>query len=295
MSLGWQTESALLPSKAKPIHVDSKSLIQLKSLVSQQEKLRQEDREDEDNIATKRRRIIRNHKSKQISRDNHFSPSSSNAPTESSEISVELRVKRSLEAKAKLYEEMLSQGLHSKTTTDTAVGLVDFDEKRRSMAQIAPQKEFDEEEEEKENEVVPAPRSEEEIPVTSEYGPQQWQWSTVNPSQSVEQEDFSSEWRAEKEFKGLVESRINEELTLHRQNEAMNQRNVTSVSEAARIKTQWEKTLQSTAKVFLEEVHQKTEEERANSSHSSSSLQKRSLREEKLEMIERKRMEMQKK
>jgi hypothetical protein len=30
MSLGWQCESALLPSKAKPIHVDGKSVIDAK-------------------------------------------------------------------------------------------------------------------------------------------------------------------------------------------------------------------------------------------------------------------------
>ena len=37
MSLGWQTESALLPSTAKPIKVDNKSLVGLKSLVCDQE------------------------------------------------------------------------------------------------------------------------------------------------------------------------------------------------------------------------------------------------------------------
>ena len=41
MSLGWQTESALLPSKAKPIHVDSKSMVGLKSIVfDEEERLR---------------------------------------------------------------------------------------------------------------------------------------------------------------------------------------------------------------------------------------------------------------
>lgn len=34
MSLGWQTESTLLPSKSKPIHVNSDSIISLKNLVN---------------------------------------------------------------------------------------------------------------------------------------------------------------------------------------------------------------------------------------------------------------------
>ena len=33
MSLGWQSESALLPSKATPINVDSKSMLSMKALV----------------------------------------------------------------------------------------------------------------------------------------------------------------------------------------------------------------------------------------------------------------------
>mmetsp|Transcript_67459 Transcript_67459/g.152663 ORF Transcript_67459/g.152663 Transcript_67459/m.152663 type:complete len:110 (+) Transcript_67459:70-399(+) len=39
MSLGWNTESALLPSKAKKIDVDSSSMLDLKAIVSEREEL----------------------------------------------------------------------------------------------------------------------------------------------------------------------------------------------------------------------------------------------------------------
>jgi hypothetical protein len=57
MSLGWQTESALLPSKAKPIHVDSKSMVGLKSIVfNEEERLRSKDIRDDVHGGFKSRR-----------------------------------------------------------------------------------------------------------------------------------------------------------------------------------------------------------------------------------------------
>lgn len=50
MSLGWQSESAILPSKAKPINVDSKSMIGLKALVYSEEQ--RVSNKSKDNIGT---------------------------------------------------------------------------------------------------------------------------------------------------------------------------------------------------------------------------------------------------
>lgn len=291
MSLGWQTESALLPSKAKPIHVDSKSLLQLKSLISQQEQLRKED-----DLTGKRRRTFKQKSSKDLIEPDKYSKNASNLSNSSiEELTLDLKVQKSLEAKAKLYDEMLRKNGDNDSEHPL---LIDFDEKRKIMQQISHEDEGKEEEEKEEDtstNVTDKPSNasqySEPIRVTTEYGPEQWQWSKGNPTratkgeeQEEERDNFSREWKAEKEFKSLVDHRINEEL---RQATASHTR--PEISEAARIKTQWEKTLQSNARVYLEEVHQKTEQERMTTSSN-----KRSLREEKLEMIKRKRMEQQK-
>ncbi len=291
MSLGWQTESALLPSKAKPIHVDSKSLLQLKSLISQQEQLRKED-----DLTGKRRRTFKQKSSKDLIEPDKYSKNASNLSNSSiEELALDVKVQKSLEAKAKLYDEMLRKNGDNDSEHPL---LIDFDEKRKIMQQLSHEDEGKEEEENEKETTInvshnPSNTSQysEPIRVTTEYGPEQWQWSKGNPTratkgeeQEEERDNFSREWKAEKEFKSLVDHRINEEL---RQTTSSNTR--PEISEAARIKTQWEKTLQSNARVYLEEVHQKTEQERMTSSSN-----KRSLREEKLEMIKRKRMEQQK-
>lgn len=291
MSLGWQTESALLPSKAKPIHVDSKSLLQLKSLISQQEQLRKED-----DSTGKRRRTFKQKSSKDLIDLEKSSKNTSNLSNSSTEeLALDVKVQKSLEAKAKLYDEMLRKNGDNDSEHPL---LIDFDEKRKIMQQLSREDEGKEEEENEEETTTNVPHNAsntsqytEPIRVTTEYGPEQWQWSKGNPTraskgeeQEEERDNFSREWKAEKEFKSLVDHRINEEL---RQATSSNTR--PEISEAARIKTQWEKTLQSNAKVYLEEVHQKTEQERMTTSSN-----KRSLREEKLEMIKRKRMEQQK-
>jgi hypothetical protein len=61
MSLGFLTESALVPSKAKPIKVDSKSLVDLKAIVFRKEQERR-NQEDGKNLRYKRGVRVRHEK-----------------------------------------------------------------------------------------------------------------------------------------------------------------------------------------------------------------------------------------
>jgi len=110
--------------------------------------------------------------------------------------------------------------------------------------------------------------------------------------------DYNSEFRdkirGETELKRTVEGRIQTEVEFSA-NAAAKSGNSGEyrVSEAARVKSQWEKTLNSSARNFLEQVHDDTTVQRAAVTSQATSAeggtQKRSLREEKLELIRLKR------
>lgn len=144
MSMGWQTESALLPRKAKPIpNVSASSLLGLKAIVSSHESSRSSNapgqkglkysqkivkkggRYDLDDVPS-RTASTHDHNSvgqkrKTISHDSNNS--SRNKPTNEHENVEEAKLRKAqlaLAAKAELYEQMRSGGVRAKAS------LVDF-------------------------------------------------------------------------------------------------------------------------------------------------------------------------
>jgi hypothetical protein len=151
MSLGWQSESALLPSKATPINVDSKSMMGMKALVYKLEhnlSAKAAGREG----ATYDRKVSRQsgpHQDRKLSKDDFSRHSKGDAKTkakaekvprdDSHEISD--KVAASLRAKAALYDQIIngngsaqdsSQLQNSVATSGSGAFLINFDEKRKA-------------------------------------------------------------------------------------------------------------------------------------------------------------------
>lgn len=142
MSLGWQSESALLPSKATPINVDSKSMMGMKALVYKLEhnlSAKAAGREG----ATYDRKIPRHsgsHQDKKLSKDAKTKTKAvESRRDESDEISD--KVAASLRAKAALYDQIVNghgnsqddcQLQNSVATSGSGAFLINFDQKRKT-------------------------------------------------------------------------------------------------------------------------------------------------------------------
>jgi hypothetical protein len=309
MSLGWQTESALLPSKSKPINnVSNKSLLQLKNLIFQQEQVKKAKPEIEKII----RKRFTNRKG---SDDSELGPSrvglnSSEEP--GSEISLELKIQKSLEAKAKLYDELTLKS--AGVVAESNLPLIDFNKRKELLDDHLRGTVLVDEEDGELHESTAVSyedqfngsekaRKDEIGLIIGDYGPEQWQWSKGS-SQGKTVEQWKHERKIEYQFQRNVEDRIHHEIASSSSSFSSVSRhpyfidNHTKISKEAKIKTQWEKTLNSHAKSFLQEIHEETLQEREENQTIATTGEinkKRSLREEKLEMIKKKRAELVKK
>jgi hypothetical protein len=301
MSLGWQTESALLPSKAKPIHVDNKSLLSLKAIVLEQEQKQQAKKDSLPNTTQYNRFKTPIISSQTRDKGNSEKEKYVGKSMEGECTSVEYKAQRALEAKAKIYEEMMKKSTSTNSTENFLnPTLVDFSAKNKKD-----QKETNETDNLEPIKHYPSqPPAEKRAKVTNEYGSNQWQWSTLNPlSAESKPDDVVELWRKEekdsRDFQRTVDQKIQEEIS-H------------GVSQGARIKSQWEKGFDSHTKDILDAIHQETTQLRehqkkdegndtqigvgskrsltsmSNNSNSNSNGAVTS-REEKLEMIKRKR------
>lgn len=136
MSLGWQSESALLPSKATPINVDSKSMMSMKALVYNiEQKLSSKVNNQEQ--AGYKRKVSKSHMDKSDSKSYLKSESikeKSNAQFDEREE----KVTASLKAKAAVYDQIIENKgkdnvLQNLTATSgTGPFLINFDDKRKS-------------------------------------------------------------------------------------------------------------------------------------------------------------------
>ncbi len=280
MSLGWQCESAILPSKAKPIKVDSTSILGLKALVYDQEQKRT-------NNGASKGYHSGVHKAKP-SKDKYLEKSAETTTRKASDVKFdpdnkEAKVLQSLTAKANLYEAIMKGNISG------ASSLVQFENKSDSVAK-------------------PAANVSQPHPVTAveefdEYGrvKPQYHWSTgeQNPT-----ELYISEKLMERNFQRTMENSIQAQLA------SASSATVSSssgpVSHAARVKTQWEKTLNNSARGFLDEIHRDTETERrqgsgesggsvaaiGGGSESTAASKKRTMREERLEMLRQKQQKV---
>jgi hypothetical protein len=136
MSMGWQSESALLPSKATPINVDTKSMMSMKALVYNiEQKLSSKVNNQEE--GGYRRKISKNHMEKTDSKA-YSKPETIKEKSSLQFDEREEKVTASLKAKAAVYDQMIgnkgseSALQNSSATSGTGPFLINFDDKRKS-------------------------------------------------------------------------------------------------------------------------------------------------------------------
>ena len=256
-SLGWRTESTFLPSKSKAIVVENSSINQLKNVIS--------------NLKSKNAASGEKDQKKKLQSSLKEAIKNGQKP-KSSQSNEEYRIQKSLEAKAKLYDEMMN-GKHSFAKNPT---LVDFDRKKTSnekdhSSSSQPEHSINTIYHENDNfgEEKAEGEDVDEEPHRGEEDP--WRWSN---GREETQEEWEQEKKAERDFKVLMDSRIQAEIKEGMRSDdapslslgpiSLKNTNTRNVSEA-RVKSAWERTLNSSAKVYLKELHRRTEEERAKS------------------------------
>ena len=263
MSLGWQTESALVPRASKPIAVDDKSILSLKALVYSKEQHLSSSKAD---AATNRRKF---RTTKPLKDDGK--------PTQNQKVRVDDIIYSSLKAKADIYETLANS--HSdklapedkKTVTDYTAKdiesrLVDFSNKHELMddgeAEIVDEfgrtKVVKKRSREYEDYLQTSKQSIVEPAVSvavvnhASTGRNSWAWSTGAPLIEEAQRVRMDEQRTKTAMQTLVSHRIQAEV---------------EISSASRVKSQWEKTLLSSSKEYLNDIHKQTIAERKELSH----------------------------
>jgi hypothetical protein len=281
-SLGWQTESGYLPTKAKPISVENKSMSSLKSVLS-----KLAEKKSSGSKETNTSRLNRGKKEKDPMKEKEKMM----IPPPEKQTAEEIRTRRSLEAKAKIYEEMMNGGINKFAKNPT---LINFDVKKKLITGHITKEQSDQ----GVNSHTEPPQEQSEDEEQQEQLPKEqqstnpWQWSRGTKDQEDREllEEWELEKQAEREFKSLVEQRINEEMEKteceeDQENEREEQQSTFnetgSVSNSnplrfketpyyhhyssdAKIKSQWERTINSSAKGFLKEIHQRTAVERSS-------------------------------
>jgi hypothetical protein len=300
MSLGWQTESALLPSKAKPIAVGDRSILSLKALLYQKEQQRslKSSNTDIDTQPSKHRNKEKDNNALQIGKKRK----EISKPRDEEEEREE-KARQALEAKARLYEE-IEAGKAS-----GAAALVDFKTKHKQnkyeSSSLSPPSTVNSVSNE-----VSKPKI-----VHHEYGANQWQWSNSNSNSSISNtnvisndnnlnlnpDDVISQWRTEQREERALQNEIETRISSHTNIANSNGSNNTNTSGSSyRVQqSQWEKVLNNSAKPYLEAVHQEVEKIRNSSTGTSSDNNSNknininnSSREERLEILKRRRMEL---
>ncbi|ETW00342.1 hypothetical protein H310_07709 [Aphanomyces invadans] len=139
MSLGFLTESALVPSKAKSIKVDSNSLVDLQAVIYKKEQEQRQKGAGETSHATLRaKRGARATKSSESTKSNRGINKRKQKDDEDELLGEDERAKKKrsrqiLIEKAKLYDDLASgrKAIHpSSTMDDSAAPLVNFAEKK---------------------------------------------------------------------------------------------------------------------------------------------------------------------
>lgn len=242
MSLGWQTESALLPSKSKQINnVDGKSLIELKALIYAKEENK---RSGENTKVSRKRRGI-----------DEFQQSSNSVKTSSVKISKrgakdddpddkEARAFQALNAKSKLYSEIMAG-----TSVGGEGALIDFRNKpnvREVQEEFTPTSSSSS----TTHSMLPPP-------IAPSSSSSQWAWSKGQDNDDADVPAFVAARRQERQLANQIEEKITQEsnVAIKQQGQGPSESSSSSSSSSARVKTQWEKTLNSSARGYLEDVH----------------------------------------
>lgn len=256
MSLGWSCESAILPRKARPIDVDSTSFERLKNLVNDKEK---NITKNTNSFSDIRKEKVASKKQRDKMKDELGGKKSVRAEKDEKDA----QAARALAAKAKLYDDIMKGKVNGKSA------LVNFEEKVAVEQPVAaaPAKT------EPKRVVVEEPSCVTENSTLAALYP----WSTGQINYT---EEYLEEKASEKTLREIIEERINAEAPIsvtssggsssrggeisfkHSAVPTTGNSNSSSVSEAARIKTQWEQTLNNSARAYIDEIHQETQEAR---------------------------------
>lgn len=305
MSLGWQTESALLPSKSKQINnVDDKSMVGLKALIYSEENKRTGDKVNRKAVNRKRKESegkdsqSKSSGNKRVATDDHDNKQS--------------KVFQSLNAKSKLYNDLMS----GSSTVDGAASLIDFDNKRDDHKRHAIESEIDHRGAYGGPPTVSASVCVPSSICSASSSSSQWVWSKGSKTENGgHDEDFYITSKCQER---LLSQQIEEKIAIEMQQSgqsgqsgqsavfsqrpvSMGQYASNDISSHAKVKTQWEKTLNSSAKNYLEDVHSATMRIRgsahtnANGGSSNDGVgdggRKLSAKEERIAMLRRKQAE----
>ena len=301
MSLGWQTESALLPKQAKSIQVDSKSILSLKSLIYEKE---QQLQSKNGHTGVRNRSTLQTNKSKEkdvflrknkgIEDRMHRDELKLDKNKNNDDSNL---IQASLIAKAKIYDDLknnrilqdskakeqflidfdnnLKRETHRKLDEENEV-ISSFDTNKMTPTQPVTQndvKEIENNQNDTYVEIVDnfgrtrrvskrsseyadyhmaetAKKFKKTQPVESDSeddhkkGP--YAWSTGKNREDTE--DWIEDTIRSHGVKSLIEDRIDDEIK--------------QLSKGSKIQTMWEKTLDSSAKVHLNDIHKSVEDYR---------------------------------
>lgn len=249
MSLGWQTESALVPRTAKPINVTNESMMSLKAVVFSKEQ----------NSLLAPKGKTRNLSSKINSHKRDDGRSKFKTEEHDGVGNEDTKIYASLKAKAKIYDQMKAANGNEDFSgvIKHEIALVNFEQKesghtklKSKMEPSAPDRldEFgriippgkrvreDDSRVEKPHMTFKEPRTDNQDP---------WAWST---GKGASIQNFEEKQSVMREFEGRVERQVQSEL---------------ATESKARVQTQWEKALNNSARAHLDAVHSQTQIQRA--------------------------------
>lgn len=294
MSFGWQTESALLPKQSKPINIDSKSILKLKAVVFDKEKKVEATSASSKYTQNRNKnRVVRSTDlfdrknsgiESRIKKDSLISDAKQN-----NENSI---IEASLRAKAQLYEEMTAGRLTSLNNSNSNQLLINFQEKR-NMPTVVHSATVSSDVKKKEEVQDDADF----IEITDEFGRNrriskrsseyseyilsesskkykksmsttnsidfsdnkqgEWAWSTGHDREDTG--EWIEDMIREKGLDNLMEAKIQHEINSQSK----------SLSKGSKIKTMWDKTLDSSAREYLDDIHNQVEVERTKRNHAS--------------------------
>eukprot|EP01038_Epipyxis_sp_PR26KG_P017631 gene17631-24513_t len=289
MSLGWQSESALLPSKSKPINnVNNASIVNLKAVLYEHEQKKLSNNKSQNAKVNKN-----NRQSQKLSKN-------SNIVIEEGKSEQSSLIYASLSAKAELYDDILKgkmNGAPSLIDFKTSTSIFDINVNNDSHNY----------------------NSNDDNKATNVTNTNLYPWSNgkrTNEDSIDHNVKYLQERKEIKTFQKIVENKVkeatsiitdpNNDLTKNKSNFKNSDNNINSlnenstiqinpqpiiISEGAKIKTKWDMTLKSSARSYLDEVHNQIESERQLDDHSNQlSTKKRSAKEERMEMIRLKQM-----
>lgn len=274
MSLGWQCESALLPSKAKPINVDGKSMLGLLAVVAGEEKKISKALVNAVERPGSRRLNRQPEKNDLFLKKSILPEEYTHSNKSSDKLAKESKVAAALKAKAEIYDK-LKEGVKIEGSQTFLVSFDNNDGDQRRTAQL-PKAPTDVHTEIIDNDNFRLGRkrdyygtfpNEDNTKYMRTIEDDKYEWSNGIPG------SYDPLLEDNRRVQDFVEECIENEV---------------KVSQHSRVRSQWEKTLKGDVKTFLEEVHVATEKDRLG--HTGGGDLKRNSKDERRELLRLKRL-----